>query len=136
MKTPHHQSGFSLMAVIFLIVIVALAVAFMARLIGVQTATADLGLLSSRAFQAARSGIEYQANRVLSANSCANANFNLTVAGLDGFSVRSQCIQQGSYQEGVNQVRVFRIISEASYGDYDNSPDYVYRQIEAIISRD
>ncbi|WP_426414977.1 hypothetical protein [Aestuariirhabdus sp. LZHN29] len=136
MMTIRRQSGFSLVAMMFLIVIVALAISFMARLMGVQSATADLGLLSSRAFQAARAGIEYQAHQVLDGNSCANSNLILNADGLSGFSVQSQCILQGTYQEGVQQVRVFRIVSEASYANYNNSPDYVYRQIEAIITRD
>ncbi|RRJ83122.1 hypothetical protein D0544_14895 [Aestuariirhabdus litorea] len=120
----------------FLVIVVALAITFMARLMGVQAATTDMGLLSARAFQAARAGIEFQAHRVLGANSCSNANLALTAAGLNGFSVQSRCILQGTFQEGTRQVRVYRIVSEASYGSYTSSPDYVYRQIEAIITRD
>ena len=59
------QSGFSLVTAIFLLVILASLGAFIVTISGVQQTSSALDVQGSRAYQAARSGIEWGTYQVL-----------------------------------------------------------------------
>lgn len=133
---PARQRGFGLVAALFLILVVAAAIAAMARLATTQTATVSLGLQQARAYQAARAGLEWGVRRFLSGEDC-NASFSLPEAG--GFLVVVSCpAAQGSThdlpEEGDARVRIQRISATASYAAQGN-PDHVWRRVEAVVER-
>src|SRR5918911_3582142 len=59
------QSGFSLIAAIFLLVVLALMGTFIVSITGMQSASGQLDLSGVRAYQAARAGTEWAAYKVL-----------------------------------------------------------------------
>jgi MSHA biogenesis protein MshP len=125
------SAGFSLIAALFLIVVVAALGAFAVRIGSGQQQTVNLALLSARALSAANSGIEFGANRAL-AGSCAGATLNLTEAGLNGFTVTVTCTV-ATHAENNIAVSVYRIGATAVAGTY-GMPDYVSRYVYATFT--
>ena len=123
--------GFSLVAALFLIVVVAALGAFAVRIGAGQQQTVNLALLSARALSAANSGIEFGANRAL-AGSCAAATLNLTEAGLAGFTVTVTCSQAAHTENNIG-INVYRIGATAIAGTY-GTPDYVSRYVYATFT--
>jgi MSHA biogenesis protein MshP len=116
----------SLVAAIFLIVVVASLGAFAVRLGMGQHQTVNLALLSSRALSAANAGIEWSAHQALKpGGSCSNATLTLTQAALAGFTVNVSCAAT-AFTEGT----LYEMSSSARYGNY-GQPDYVSRTVRA-----
>jgi MSHA biogenesis protein MshP len=125
--------GFSLVAALFLIVVVAALGAFAVRIGAGQQQTVNLELLSARALAAANSGIEFGAYQALKpASSCVSATLNLTEAGASGFSVDVTC-SPSSHTEGGVSVNVYRIDATAYAGTY-GTPDFVSRRVYATFT--
>jgi MSHA biogenesis protein MshP len=124
--------GFSLVAALFLIVVVAALGAFAVRIGAGQQQTVNLELLSARALAAANSGIEFGAYRALNAASCVAATLNLTEAGANGFSVDVTC-SPSTHTEGIVSVSVYRIDATARAGSY-GTPDFVSRHVYATFT--
>ena len=142
---PPAQRGFALMTAIFLLVVLAGLGAVMVTLSTVQQTTSAQDLQGSRAYQAARSGIEwgvYQAMKPEHTNLpsgqtpyvCpANSTTLSHLAGaLTGFSVRVNCTS-ATYTEGANQIGATQFTATASFGT-PRSTQYVERQMSATIS--
>jgi MSHA biogenesis protein MshP len=135
-RIAHHASrvtGFSLVAVLFLIVVVAALGAFAVRIGAGQQQTVNLALLGARALSAANSGIEFGANRAFSGG-CASATsttLNLTGAGLNGFTVDVSCVP--TLHATVDNTTTYRVTATAYSGTY-GQPDYVSRQVFATFS--
>lgn len=134
------QAGFSLVTAIFLLVVLAVLMVNMVKLGGIQQSTVVMGVQGARAFQAARSGIEYGIYQALNSNTCnASQTLNFPTAGngLDGFSVILEC-SPSTHVENVSQVNVYEFTATASRGVYAvgavANPDYVSRRIRATVS--
>jgi len=125
------SSGFSLVAALFLIVVVAALGVFAVRIGMGQQQTVNLALLGARALAAANSGVEYGAYQALNAASCANATLNLGEAALNGFTVNVTC-SSSVHAESGGAVNVYRIEARATYGTY-GQPDYVSRRVYATF---
>ena len=67
------QAGFSIIAAIFLLVVLALLAAFIASVTGMQQSSGQLDVLGVRAYQSARAGMEWGAYQVLDPNNTLNA---------------------------------------------------------------
>ncbi|MGV8893977.1 MAG: hypothetical protein ACOH2K_13745 [Burkholderiaceae bacterium] len=150
MHIPGHgaQRGFALVSAIFLIVILAALGAFMVTLSTVQNVTSTQDLQGSRAYQAARAGIDWGAYQVLTPENtnlpavpapyvcpAAATTLNSLAGSLAGFVATVGCIEAvGSpFTEGANLIRVYQITSTASLGTA-GSAYYVERRISASIS--
>lgn len=151
----YRQCGFSLVAAIFLIVIVSLIGVFVVTIGGVQRSTVTLAVQSGRAYQAARAGIEWVAARTVGPNAtpatiaaacgavpvppAASAsttnNFALNVQGINGFNVSTTC-SYTIHVEGppLPTYNVYFISSTATSGVW-GQPDFVQRRIEATLIR-
>jgi MSHA biogenesis protein MshP len=123
------ERGFGLVAALFLIIVIAAAIAVMARLSITTNSSVSLGLQQARAYQAARAGIEWGIQQSLK-GSCDAGRTQV----LDGFSVTVQCARTSvSVPEEENDTPTFyRIVAAAQYGTLD-SPDYAYRQLTAVV---
>jgi MSHA biogenesis protein MshP len=130
-----HTEGFSLVAVLFLIVVVAALGAFAVRIGAGQQQTVNLALLGARALSAANSGIEFGAYQALSTDSCASSNttLNLSGAGLAGFAVAVTCTLTTHVDGSASGTNVYRIGSISTFGTY-GQPDYVSREVYATFS--
>jgi MSHA biogenesis protein MshP len=152
------QKGFSLVAAIFLLVVLALLGALIASVTGMQQASGQLDLLGVRTYHSAQAGMEWGASQVLDPGntlnpvSCAAINMpscpasptNLPALGgsLSGFTVTVTCTQTADTTEGNRNVRVFQIVASAcnqpSGGSCPNaspSTGYVDRQMQASLSK-
>ena len=131
--TAFRARGFSLVAALFLIVVIAALGAFAVRIGASQQQTVNLALLSAKALAAADSGIEYGGYQALNASSCpANTTLLLTEGGLNGFTVTVTC-SVTTHAESNATVSVYRIDATSAYGIY-GMPDYVSRHVYATFS--
>ncbi len=131
--TARRRDGFGLVPALFLLVILALAGAVMLRVVGVQNATASLSLQGSRAYWAARSGVEWGIRAAISGAACpAPTTLSLAEGGLRGFSVDVSC-QSSAHTDGGATATTYRITSIASYGSY-GARDYVRRRLHGTVT--
>lgn len=145
---PGARRGFALVSAIFLIVILAALGTFMVTLSTVQHTTSTQDLQGTRAYHAARTGIDWGAYQVLTPENSnppttpyvcpapADAAELKNLAGsLTGFVVTVECIESvGSpFTEGANQIHVYQLTSTARLGTA-GSAHYAERQLSAAIS--
>ena len=126
------QRGVSLVAAVFLLVVLAALGVFAARLGVLQGQTIGAGLKATQAFHAARSGIAWAAHRAVVGGWCGSATLNLSEGGASGFDVAVQCTQT-SHVEGSSTINVYIIDVLAESGSY-GGPDYVSRRLQAKIT--
>jgi len=145
MRFFRHQSGFSLISAIFLLIVLAALGAYMVTIGGTNRATSTAALQGARAYQAARSGIDWAiytittaADQVTARTNCDNIieanNFTINTAGLNNFTVNTFCNWTNHSQQGNNNVTVYSITSTATTGGNYGDPDFVQRRITATIS--
>jgi MSHA biogenesis protein MshP len=136
------QAGFSLVAAVFLIVVLAAMGAFAVRVAMSQYQGTNVGLLQARAQAAAEAGIEYGANVVLHQASpifCkvspSTRTFALAAGALKGFVVTVTCTPTTHliYSGGWQAYTVFTLAARASHGTY-GGPDYVARSVTRNVT--
>lgn len=145
---PAREYGFSLVAAIFVLVVLALIGALMVTIGTVQKTTVSQAIQASRASHAARSGIEWGIARALDvatrAATCGGppppnpttappaTTLTLTGPGLDGFTVAVTC-NYSRHQERNECFNVYRITARAQSGTFGD-PHYVSRDIETRVT--
>ena len=127
------QTGFTLIAAIFLLVVVAALVIYIANIRVVQQTTLLYGVQGARANQAARSGIEWGIHQSIVIGSCP-ASTSFTDAAFAGFNIQVEC-DRTTHDEGGVTIDTYSLKSIASSGSY-GTLDYVQRQIQATVSID
>jgi MSHA biogenesis protein MshP len=137
MRLKSRERGFGLVAAMFLIIIVAVVIATMARLAVTQNATTSLAIQQARAYQVASAGLEYGIARALAAPtpSCANEDFSLA-----GFTVEVSCEQPLNpgpvlEEEGKSSATIFYTIEATATFGSPTSPDYAYRKLTAVVEK-
>lgn len=136
------QKGFSLITAIFLLVVLATLMGYMVSLRSVQQSTIVMSVQGARAFQAARSALEYGIFLALNSATC-NAsetiNFSATDVSLAPFSVDLSCTLT-THVEGLRQINVYQLSAVSSRGNYAlgsaANPDYVSRRIRVTVSNE
>jgi MSHA biogenesis protein MshP len=156
MRPERSQSGFSVVAAIFVLVVLTLLAVLIVSVTGIQQASSQLDVLGARAYHAARAGMEWGAHSVLDPNNalpactdmpaCPAASTTLpALAGsLAQFRVTVTCAETPVTTEGNRQVRVFTLVATACNeldggGACPNAAptvsDYVERQLQASLSK-
>lgn len=123
--------GFSLPSAIFILVILATAGVFMAKMSGVQQRTGNLALGGTRAYWAARAGLEWGIHRTLAVGSCQSGTFTLTEGGTGGFSVTVGCTASQHAEEALRTV--FRLTAVATRGSFGER-DHASRRLETTVT--
>ena len=126
------ERGFSLVPALFLLIVLAALGAVAVRLTAVQQQTTVLAIQATRAYAAARAGVEAAIYDALVNGSCAASSIPLTEGGLAGFVVDTSCASS-SHQEGPDTTTVFVIEAFARAGTY-GSPDYVSRRLRTSVT--
>lgn len=121
-----NEAGFTLVQAIFILVVLSLLGVAMMRLSAVQSSTGVFALQGARAYQAARSGLEWGATRAAAGNSC---DGNMLV---DGFAVAVNCTSQQFTEGPIGPYDVYRISATATFGNF-GSPDFVSRRAEMKV---
>lgn len=151
--------GFSVVAALFLLVVLALLGAAIVSVIGVQQASGQLDLLGVRAYHSARAGVEWGARSVLDPDNTLNpascsppvmpscpvspTHLNTLAGSLSMFTVTVICTQTADTTEGNRSLRVFTVVATACNqpdggGACPNpapSGDYVERQLQASLAK-
>ncbi|MDO8291698.1 MAG: hypothetical protein Q7T29_02330 [Gallionella sp.] len=131
------QRGFSLVSAIFLLVVIAALGAFAVTLSTTQQQSSALDVLGARAYQAARTGIEWGAYQILRNGGACAAATTLpagTLAGtLSGFDVTVNCVSTAHTEAGL-PVTIYQLTSTATQGVIA-SPSYVERQMTVTIAQ-
>jgi MSHA biogenesis protein MshP len=133
------QSGFALMSAIFLITVLFLLSAYMVSIRVSQEASVSLDTLATRAYAAARSGIEWGIYNSLRNGACA-ASTTIALGGtLSGYTVTVTCATSGPYNEGGTLVSIDTIVATACNNAVcpqpAPAPNYVERQITTLVGR-
>jgi len=113
----------------FLIIIIAGAIAAMWRISVTQTATSSLALQQARAYQAARAGLEWGIYQAIKREDC-NAKFS--PAGMEAFWVEVECPTPLVAEDEGGGINFYSLSSTAQYSSPGN-PDYAYRKLEAVV---
>jgi MSHA biogenesis protein MshP len=150
-RGPALERGFSIVTAIFLVVVLGLLAAFIVAVTGLQVSSHQLDILGSRAYQAARSGIEWAAWQTLDPNNASGAGLPpcpaspTHLAGLAGslgaFTVTVTCAP-ATTTEGNRDVRAYSVVATAcnqpAGGSCPNpapGAGYVERQLQATFSK-
>ena len=144
------QRGFSLVTAIFLLVVLAGLGAVMVTFFTAQQQSFAMDVLGSRAYQAARAGVEWGAYQILKAptgafvtGNCvtgASAPVAMPAGQLSGFTVNVACSTTAQSDvtpatadttRDIGTVTVYSVSSVATLGQ----PDYVERQLTVSIAQ-
>jgi len=133
------QSGFSLISAIFLLVVLSALGTMMVTFFVAQQQSSALDVMGSRAYQAARAGIEWGAYNISTVTPGTGCNgipsFAGTLAGnLSPFSVTLNCSVL-AVTEGSSTIYVYDLTSTATGGGTAGTPDYVERVISVKMGR-
>ncbi|MDO8988725.1 MAG: hypothetical protein Q7U91_03745 [Sideroxyarcus sp.] len=136
------QKGFSIISAIFLLVVLAFLGAAMVTFSTNQHMSSAMDVIGTRAYQAARTGVEWGAYQVLrggGAGACAGVLPPATFAGttLNGFTVTVTCVPTVASEVTATGgiVTVYDLTSTASQGGTPGSPGYVERRIQVSIAQ-
>ena len=144
-RRPSAESGFILPSAIFLVVILAALGGYMVALSRTSHMSGALDIQGSRAYQAARAGIEWAAWQVVNLPPVALPNpvptpcplpfpSSFTPTGtLAAFTVTVTCVRT-AHDDGGTLVEVYQVTSTAISG-VPESVDYVERQIQGSFSK-
>ncbi len=127
-----NSQGFTLVAVIFIITVLAVAVVFLQRISNVSVATNVLAMQGARAMQAAQAGAEWGIYQATQGSCVASTTFSLTEQSLDGFDVTVDCTSQ-TYTEQSISVTMYYLEVSAEYGTLGTTPEYASRKISLIV---
>jgi len=133
MTTSRHQRGFAAIAAVFLVVILAALGAFMVTFSNTQQLTAAQDLQGTRAYWAARAGLEWGIGSVASAPVPPVGCPAGAPAKIDGFDVAVTCGMQ-TYTEADHSVYIFQFTSIASAGT-PGSVGRIERSISASMEK-
>jgi MSHA biogenesis protein MshP len=140
------KAGFSIVSALFLVLILSLIASYAVSLSGLTRATSTLSLQGTRAYYAARSGLEWGIYNVTTGsfncpagsanNTCPSgytgsiASLTLSEANFKGFSVTVNCCQN-SITEGNLTYNVFLINAQSQYGT--GSAESVSRRLYTMV---
>ena len=126
--------GFALISAVVLIVVFALLGAAIVSLSTTHQISSARDLFGSRAYFAAKAGIEWGAYQVLQSGSCAASSTLPSLSGsAAGFTVAVTCTRSGPIDEAGSSVFVYQITSTASIGTL-GAAGYAERQLQAVLS--
>lgn len=136
MKHPRPtQHGFAAIAAVFLVVVLAAFGAFMVSFSNTQQLNSAQDVQGSRAYWAARGGLEWGLARVKvppgSAALCVDPMASPPTP-LDGFTVTVSCVPN-TYTEGAATVTIMRLTATASSGGAVGNVGFVERSVSATV---
>jgi MSHA biogenesis protein MshP len=146
--TGVREKGFLVIAGVFLLVVLAGLVAYLSTVSTTSQAASAADLNSSRAYQAARAGVEWAAFHILrdpgggtfkSGCEAGSSSVNLTLGStLSGFVVKVDC-SSTSFTEGAASPRTYSVLATAcndsACPSATTAATYVERQLSLTITR-
>ena len=140
-RLPPSQQGFAAIAAIFLVVVLAALGGFMLTFSNTQQLTSAQDVQGSRAYWAARAGLEWAIAGVVATAPVAPALLPLATcpvtaapATVDGFTLVIACSAQTFDEAGVSRT-VFQLKSTAILGGTVGDIGYIERSVSASMER-
>jgi MSHA biogenesis protein MshP len=139
-----YQRGVSLVAAVFIIVVLAILGLMMVTIGGMERATAVAAAQGARAYYAARAGIEWGTYQAMPPTSSCVAisplplgpptppTFSLTVPGLSGYNVWVDCAKTQHRERG-DTYFVYVITSTATFSTFGTA-DYISRTLRVSVT--
>lgn len=131
-QTASLQRGFAVIAAVFLLVTLAVLGAAMLTFSNTQQITSAQDVLGSRAYWAARAGLDWEIQQVAASSSCPAASTSFT---LDSFSLEISCVAS-TFDEG-DTVTIIRMTSvactQSPCGTGVGTIGYLERSVSASI---
>lgn len=125
------QQGFAAIAAVFLLVVLAALGAFMLTFSNTQQLTSAQDVQGSRAYWAARAGLEWAVASVLASSAaCPTPPVPFIV---EGFTLTMSNCSLQAYSEGSNTVTVFQFEFKAQLGAGVGQAGYIERSVSASI---
>lgn len=124
------QQGFAAIAAILVVVVLAALGAFMVSISSSQHITSAHDVLGSRAYWAARAGLEWGVASASASSACPTSPTTLAV---DGFGVAVTC-GLNTYSEAGAAVKILQFQSVATYGA-SGSIGYIERSVSATLEK-
>ena len=132
MKTPRaRQQGFAAIVAVFLVVVLAALGAFMVTFSNTQQLTSAQDVQGSRAYWAARAGLEWGGSSAVAASACPASPTTLTI---DGFSVAITCTMQ-TYAEEAASPKIFQLTAVAASAGGVGGIGFVERSVSASLEK-
>lgn len=132
------QQGFLLPAAIFILVILAGLGAYALNITSVQQSTSLQDTQGTRAYQAARAGVEWAAYLVLNPGNTAlvNCPASPTTLNVDNFVVTVTCSRSADFNEqgSDHTIAMYDITSTANFGVV-GTLNFIERQIQITVSK-
>ncbi len=133
MSRGRSDSGFGLMAALFLLLVLSAAAAFMLNLSGVSRTTVNLSIHGSHAYWAVRAGVEWGIYDLATNGTCfAPTTLNLTQGGFAGFDVDVTCTST-DHTEATTTSTVYQIVAISESGAYGDA-EYARRRLRVTIT--
>lgn len=134
------QRGFTLVSAIFLLVALAALGAAIVSVSTTQQRTSAQDLQGSRAYHAARAGVEWGVYQMMDPD---NATYSLpacfgnTTINLEGFTVAVSCTSQTFTEAAtpVHSIVVYQLTSTASGGGAVGDVNRIERQVKVLVSK-
>lgn len=126
--------GFSLITAVFLLVVISALGVFAVTISSSQQQSDTMDVLGSRAYQAAKTGIDWSIYQITNGATCATLGQPVMPAGtqLSAFAVVVTCNAK-PYTEGANGFTVYQLTSTAQTGVV-GSFGYLERQLQVTIT--
>ncbi len=137
------QQGFSIVSAIFLLVVLAFLGVAMVSFSTTQQQSQSLDVMGSRAYQAARAGIEWAAYNIVQTPSnaaaawalCGPGNAVVVAGDLAPFSpVTVNCSAASSVEGGIT-VWIYDVSAVAATGGAPGDQNYVERDVSARLAK-
>lgn len=129
-RLPGTQGGFTLIAALFLLVVVASLGGYMVRLATVQHSSSSLSAQHVRALYAAVSGLEWVAYELRSSpGGCPSVP---TTFNVEGFTVSLAACSQTTVSEAGGSYNLYDVTVDASRGVFGDQ-DFVSRSLRATV---
>ena len=134
MTATHYQRGFAAIAAVFLVVALAALGAFMVTFSNTQQLTAAQDLQGTRAFWAARGGLEWGITSATAPAPPACPAASTTLA-IDGFTVTVTCtLASPTNPEAGATPKIIQFIAVAAVGTV-GAVGYIERSVSAALER-
>jgi MSHA biogenesis protein MshP len=129
------SGGFSIIAAIFLVVVLGALGVYMVSITHVQHLTTAHSLQGSKAYQAAKAGIEWGIYRATNDGGCGAFpnTINYSSGGLAGYQVTINC-SVTNHQEQSSTFNVFELSAAADSGNAFGTLGYAARTISASVT--
>lgn len=135
MKTLHTtHRGFAAISAVFLLVVLAALGAFMLTFSNTQQLTSAQDVQGTRAYWAARAGLEWGIGSVNLSAVCPTSPTTLAQTFDGGFTVVVTCTRQTFVEAGVN-VNIFQFSSLASSAGAPGSVGFIERSLSASMEK-